>query len=154
MSSAPERKRNADMELLVDHPADMENAVVQLLQYAGERKTFALSGEVGAGKTTFIQAFCRRFGIEEPVTSPTFSLVNEYEYRDPQSGEPALIYHLDLYRLEDIEEALNIGIEEILYRDAYVLIEWPELIEPLLPEDTVRINIEIVRNSRRKILFL
>ncbi len=142
------------MEVLVDRPAEMKKAVVKLLKYAGDRKIFALSGEIGAGKTTLVQAFCRHLGVEEAVTSPTFSLVNEYEYYDPKSGETALIYHLDLYRLEDIEEALNIGIEEILYRDAYLLIEWPELIEPLLPEDVIRINIEIVNNSRRKILFL
>ena len=142
------------MNVIVDHPTDMKKAVAQLLEYAAGRKTFALSGEIGAGKTTFVQAFCRYFGVREPVTSPTFSLVNEYEYQDPETGTTGWIYHLDLYRLEHIEEALNIGIEEILYSNDYVLIEWPELIEPLLPEDTVRINIEIVNNSRRKILFL
>lgn len=142
------------VEIYVDTPAELDQAVRKLLDFAGKRRTFAFSGDIGAGKTTFIQAFCRRFGVEEAVTSPTFSLVNEYIYRDGETGEEGRILHLDLYRLEDLEEALDIGIEEILDSDAYKLIEWPALIEPLLPEGTVRINIEIVENSRRKILFL
>jgi tRNA threonylcarbamoyladenosine biosynthesis protein TsaE len=142
------------MEIYVDSPAGLDKAVKKLLAFAGKRKTFAFSGDIGAGKTTFIQAFCRHFGVEEAVTSPTFSLVNEYVYQDPEGGGEGVIFHLDLYRLKDIDEALNIGIEEILDADAYKLIEWPELIEPLLPEDAVRINMEIVENSRRKILFL
>lgn len=142
------------MEIYVDTPAGLDEAVEKLLAFAGNRQTFAFFGDIGAGKTTFIQAFCRHFGVEEAITSPTFSLVNEYVYHDPASDREARIFHLDLYRLEEIEEALNIGIEEILDADAYKLIEWPELIEPLLPEDAVRIKIEIVENSRRKILFL
>ena len=141
-------------EIHVDTPAGLEQAVEELLDFAGNRKTFAFSGEIGAGKTTFIQAFCRHFGVKETVTSPTFSLVNEYVYEDSEQDKEAVIFHLDLYRLEDMEEALNIGIEEILDAKAYKLIEWPELIDPLLPEDTVRIKMEIVENSRRKILFL
>lgn len=143
------------MEIIADSPAGMEAVADQLIEYAGERRIFAFTGEIGAGKTTLIQAFCRHFGVEEAVTSPTFALVNEYEgMASAPEDVPVSIYHLDLYRLEDLEEALDIGIEEILDSGAYVLIEWPDLIEPLLPEGTIRIKIEILDNSRRKVLFL
>lgn len=141
------------MELFIDSPAGLEFAVEQLLKFAAGRKIFAFSGEIGAGKTTFIQAFCRRFGVRETVTSPTFALANEYHYTD-ENGRPALIHHLDLYRLKDLQEALDTGIEDRLDSGDYCLIEWPGLIEPLLPVDAVRIKIEIVKNSVRKMLFL
>lgn len=136
------------MEIRIESQQGLEKAAGRLLELAAGRRIFAFSGEIGAGKTTFIQAVCRRLGVREKVTSPTFALVNEYE------GQAGRIYHLDLYRLEDLEEALAIGIEEVLDSEAYCLIEWPEVIEALLPEDSVRINIEIVENSTRKILFL
>ncbi len=136
------------MELRIERPEQLEEAAERLLEAAGERRVFAFTGEIGAGKTTFIQALCRRLGVRGEVTSPTFALVNEYQ------GAQGRICHLDLYRLEDVEEALDIGIEELLDSGDYCLIEWPELIEDLLPEDAVRINLEIVENSTRKILFL
>ena len=142
------------MEILIERPEDMDRAVRQLLAYAGKRRIFALSGEIGAGKTTFVQAFCRHFGVKDEVTSPTFGLVNQYNCKTEQSGPESVIYHLDLYRLEHFEEALDIGIEEILDGHSFCLIEWPEIVEPILPEDTVWIKIEIVENSTRKILFL
>jgi tRNA threonylcarbamoyladenosine biosynthesis protein TsaE len=141
------------MELTIHSPEELDKAVTALLDFAGGRKLMAFSGEIGAGKTTFIQAFCRHFQVRENVASPSFSLINEYTYRDAITGEEQYIYHLDLYRLKKIEEALDIGIEEYLYSGRYCLIEWPELIEPLLPEETVRINIEIIEDSARKILF-
>jgi len=140
--------------LTIDSTAELPKVVEALLAHAAGRKKVLLSGEIGAGKTTLIQAFCRHFGVEGPVSSPTFSLINEYDYYDEKSQQYDSIYHMDLYRLEDIEEALNIGIEEYLDSEAYCLIEWPELIEPLLPEDCVRIKLEITGDSSRKILFL
>lgn len=136
------------MELRIERPEQLEEAAERLLEAAGGRRVFAFTGEIGAGKTTFIQALCRRLGVRGEVTSPTFALVNEYQ------GAAGRICHLDLYRLEDVEEALDIGIEELLDSGDYCFIEWPELIEGLLPEDAVRINLEIVENSTRKILFL
>lgn len=141
-------------EILIESPAGMAAAVEALLAFAGGRSKFALSGDIGAGKTTLVQAFCRHFGVTGPVTSPTFALINEYPYFDPATGHPRTIYHLDLYRLETPEEAVDLGIEELLDNDEYCLIEWPELIEALLPEETVRIKISIESNSTRKILFL
>ena len=137
------------MEISVYSLSDLDQAAAQLLAFAGERRKFAFYGEIGAGKTTFIQAICRRLGVREAVVSPTFALVNEYRTDDDE-----LIYHLDLYRLKNVQEALDIGIEDRLYDENYCFIEWPELVEDLLPEDTVRIKLSIVENSTRKILFL
>ena len=141
------------MEIQIDGLRELEEAVQILLDALGDRRLITFSGEIGAGKTTFIQAFCRRLGVREPVTSPTFSIINEYTYPDA-AGRIRHLYHLDLYRLQRVEEALDLGIEEYLDGPDYCLIEWPEVIEPLLPEDAVRINLEIVRDSTRKMLLL
>lgn len=134
---------------------DLPKVVTAVLeQTRGGRNKLVLTGEIGAGKTTFIQAFCKYLGVEEAVNSPTFALVNEYTYFDSEAQTDRAIYHMDLYRLEDIEEALQIGIEEYLYGPDWCLIEWPEIIEPLLPEDVVRIKFELETNSTRKILIL
>jgi len=150
------------VEIILKDIAELEIAVRELLAFAETsptvsggrgRKKMIFIGEIGAGKTTFIKALCAQLGVEEKVTSPTFSLVNQYSYFDKE-GHEQLIYHLDLYRLKNREEALDIGIEDILYEDAYCFIEWPELIEDLLPDNIVKISIEIVDDSTRKILFL
>jgi tRNA threonylcarbamoyladenosine biosynthesis protein TsaE len=132
---------------------DWKEAGKKLLDYAGSKRIFVFSGEIGAGKTTFIQALCALLGIQESVTSPTFSLINEYIREETAPDEP--VYHLDLYRLKKLEEAIDIGIEELLYSGRFCFIEWPELIEPLLEEEeVVRIQIQIVENSTRKVVFL
>ncbi|HMQ48332.1 MAG TPA: tRNA (adenosine(37)-N6)-threonylcarbamoyltransferase complex ATPase subunit type 1 TsaE [Saprospiraceae bacterium] len=134
--------------LVVEKKEALEQAAQQLLQWSKGGKKWAFVGEIGAGKTSLIQALCIRLGVEQEVLSPTFSLVNEY-------GHPAgRIYHIDLYRLHDLEEALDIGIENYLYDDQYCFIEWPQLVEDLLPEDTIFIKLEIIGDSARKILFL
>lgn len=139
--------------LYIKEISDWKEAGKSLLDYAGNKKIFVFSGEIGAGKTTFIQALCELLGVEERVTSPTFSLVNEYTSGQEASGEP--IYHLDLYRLKNLAEALDIGIEELLYSGRFCLIEWPELIASLLDEEEiVRIQIQIVEDSTRKVVFL
>ncbi len=141
------------MEILVPNLQALEQAAEQLLPFAAERRKFAFYGDIGAGKTTFIQAICKQLGVRESVVSPTFSLVNEYSYEDA-FGKAQLLYHLDLYRLKNLQEALDIGIEDMLYGENYCFIEWPELIEALLPEDVVRIKIEAINHSTRKIVFL
>ena len=88
------------------------------------------------------------------VSSPTFALVNEYVYTEASSGVLRSAYHLDLYRLRSIEEALEIGVEDYLYSNNYCFVEWPEIIEPLLPEDTLRIHFEMLSDSQRKMLIL
>lgn len=137
----------------ISNEEELRGAVKEVLQFAEGRKKFTLTGDLGAGKTTFTQYFCKMLGMGDAVTSPTFSLVNEYEFED-ETGSQHLFHHIDLYRLNDIEEALNIGIEDYLYDDNYCFIEWPELIAPLLPEDVVHIKITIMPDLGRKILLL
>mgnify|MGYP000377087574 CR=1 FL=1 len=141
------------MELNISKTDQLPAVVQELLSYANGKTKLLFTGEIGAGKTTFIQSFCNHFGVREHVTSPTFSLINEYSFKD-EKGQEQFIYHLDLYRLKNVQEAIDIGIEEYLYSDYYCLIEWPELIESLLPEEVVRINIEILEDSSRNIIFL
>ena len=94
---------------------------------------------------------CQQLEVKEGVTSPTYSLVNEYSYMDAKAAIIKQLYHLDLYRLQQIEEALDIGIEEYLYDDNYCFIEWAQIIEPILPTETVTIHIEMMEDGRRKI---
>lgn len=138
----------------VETMEDWDALAEQLLAYAAGRRKFVLQGEIGAGKTTLVQAFAKRLGIIEVVTSPTFSLVNEYRVELKPGEAPIAMYHLDLYRLKHLSEALDLDIETLLSNDAYCFIEWPELIEPLLTEDLIVIKILVEEDSRRKILFL
>lgn len=101
-----------------------------------EKRIFAISGSMGAGKTTLIKAICRELDVNDMVGSPTFSLVNQYKL---PNGDP--VYHFDFYRLKSIEEAFDIGYEEYFYSGYYCFIEWPEKVENLLPDDSVRITI-------------
>lgn len=110
---------------------------------------FAFYGEMGVGKTTFIQALCKELGVEEPVSSPTFSIVNEY-----RSRINCKIYHFDFYRINTIEEVFDFGYEEYFAGDNYIFIEWPELIENLLPENTVRVSISIGKANVRKLTLV
>lgn len=145
------KKRAVEIE--IKSLDELDRSAQRLQHYLGDQRIVTFSGEIGAGKTTFIRAFCKHLGVRQQVTSPTFSLVNEYTYLD-ETGRPQFIYHMDLYRLKRVEEALDFGIEEYLDAGSYCLIEWPELIEDLLPEDTVRINLQIVQDSSRKVLIL
>ena len=126
-----------NFQALIPTLADWDAVAGQFLEWAGERRIFALSGDLGAGKTTFVQAVARQLGVVEQVSSPTFSLVNEYSYPGGR------IYHMDLYRLNNIEEALEIGIEEYLWQKAWCFIEWPALIAELLPEETIQVQLTV-----------
>ena len=108
---------------------------------------------MGAGKTTFVKAFCQHLGVEGSTASPTFSLVNEYRYTAPD-GSVAWFHHLDLYRLRSASEAFDIGLEDLLYDPWYCVIEWPQIVETMLPENTAKINIEIIGETSRRILIL
>lgn len=120
----------------------------RILEALGVRRKIALYGDMGAGKTTLANAFCRFLGVTGATASPTFSVVNEYTYTDGD-GDTALIHHLDLYRLKNLEEAVDIGIEDVLDDPWYCLIEWPQIAEPLLPPDVAKLRIEIVDENTR-----
>lgn len=139
---------------LIREKSELTEVAAELLHRAGRRRKFVLYGDLGAGKTALVQAMCNRLGVRETVASPTFSLVNEYSYFDGEAKRTALVHHIDLYRLRSTEEALDIGIEEYLDGPDYCFIEWPQLIESLLEEDTVQIKLELLPDGGRKIVFL
>ena len=123
-------------------------AARKFVEEMGERKVFAFYGKMGAGKTTFIKALCEELGVEDVITSPTFAIINEYGTPDGQS-----IYHFDFYRIKKIEEVYDMGYEDYFYSGALCLIEWPELIEDLLPEDAVKVTIEALPAGERSITW-
>jgi tRNA threonylcarbamoyladenosine biosynthesis protein TsaE len=129
--------------------SELKDWVPTFLKQLGSKKTVAFQGDLGSGKTTFIKYLCERLAVEDRVTSPTFSIVNQY-----QTSRGETVYHIDLYRLNKVEEAIEIGIEEYLDSGAWVCIEWPELIGHLLPEDTMHVKIEVLGPVERKIVLL
>lgn len=139
------------MEFIIKTVEAYDQLALDLLTFLKGRKKIILEGEIGAGKTTFTKAFCQLLKVEDHVTSPTFSIINEYVF--PKNGTENKFYHMDLYRLEDIYEALDIGIEDYLYDNSYCFIEWPKLIEPILPTDVVKINFKLLDDGSRKIEF-
>ena len=124
----------------------------KLLDASSGKRKWMLQGDLGSGKTTLVKAFCQILGVKEEVSSPSYSLVNEYE--GSLDGKVIRIFHIDLYRLNTIEEALGIGIEEYLEDESFCFIEWPELIRPIWPPESQEIKLIIEDNSHRKILFL
>lgn len=121
-------------------------AAREFIGLMGKGRIFAFYGKMGSGKTTFIKSICEEMGVEETINSPTFAIVNEYEEREGNT-----IYHFDFYRIKSIAEVYNMGYEEYLYSDAYCFMEWPELIEELLPEETVRVYIEESEDGTRRV---
>jgi tRNA threonylcarbamoyladenosine biosynthesis protein TsaE len=125
---------------------DIEKAAQQFLDATSGRKVFAFHGEMGAGKTTFITSVCKQLGVEDVVSSPTFSIINQYKNNTGQT-----IYHLDLYRLKDEEEAIMAGVEDCFYSGHYCFTEWPEKTPGLLPDDTVHCFLTLAGNDSRKL---
>ena len=124
----------------------LPEAARQFINSLGDRTVVTFKGEMGAGKTTFINELCRQLGVETDATSsPTFALVNEY--RSDTTAE--LIYHFDLYRLESLEEALDMGVEDYLDCGALCLIEWPDVIDPILPTDVVEVSLSVNPDGSR-----
>ena len=133
------------MEITIDSIDNIREAARQFVSSMGEASVFAFYGSMGAGKTTFIKAVCEELGVEDVITSPTFAIVNEY--RAEETGE--LIYHFDFYRIKKLEEVYAMGYEDYFYSGALCFIEWPELIEELLPTDAVRVRIEETEGGKR-----
>jgi len=128
--------------------AQLPEIAEQILNNIGNQRILALSGKMGAGKTTLIKAFCQVLGVTDAVNSPTFALVNEYAtiHKEP-------VYHFDFYRIQTIEEVFDIGYEEYFYSGYFCFIEWPEMIMELLPESYVYLSIEITEGNKRLITY-
>ena len=137
------------MEIKIDSLVNIHEAAKQFINNMGESSVFAFYGKMGAGKTTFIKAVCECLGVEDVTTSPTFAIVNEY--RSETNGE--LIYHFDFYRIKKLDEVYDMGYEDYFYSGALCFLEWPELIEDLLPEDAVKVSITEQEDGSRKIEF-
>ena len=125
------------MEIKIEHLNQIHEAARQFVSSLEGHTVFAFYGKMGAGKTTFIKAVCEELGVTDVITSPTFAIVNEYE-----STSSPRIYHFDFYRIKKLEEVYDMGYEDYFYSGALCFIEWPELIEELLPDDAVRATIE------------
>jgi tRNA threonylcarbamoyladenosine biosynthesis protein TsaE len=123
------------MEIRISDLEHIGEAARQFVSIIGDRHVFAFYGHMGAGKTTFIKAVCEELGVKDVITSPTFAIVNEYE------ASTAPIYHFDFYRIKKLEEVYDMGYEDYFYSGALCFIEWPELIEELLPTDAVKVSI-------------
>lgn len=130
--------------------ANINDAAKEFVATMGDETVYAFYGEMGAGKTTFINALCKALGVEDDTTnSPSFSIINEY--RSDTTAE--LIYHFDLYRLETLEEAFDIGVEDYFDSGALCLLEWPERVEDILPNDTVKVEIKINDDDSRELII-
>lgn len=137
-------------KIIISSLADVDAAARRFAQLMGNETVYAFYGEMGAGKTTFINALCRALGVtDDPTASPTFAIINEY--RSDTTAE--LIYHFDLYRLENYEEALDLGADDYFFSGALCLLEWPEKIEEILPADTVRVRITELPDGSRELLI-
>ncbi len=154
------------MEIKIQDLEHIREAAREFISHIGERRVFAFYGKMGAGKTTFVKAICEELGVDDVITSPTFAIVNEY---GTPSNSPCLggdqksslsredlggsIYHFDFYRIKRIEEVYDMGFEDYFYSGALCFIEWPELIEDILPDDAVRVTIEEQADGSRQVSF-
>ena len=134
------------MKIKIDSLDNIHEAAKQFLAGMGNGKVFAFYGKMGAGKTTFIKAICEELGVDDVITSPTFAIVNEYT-----AGDDSPIYHFDFYRIKKLEEVYDMGYEDYFYSGNLCLLEWPELIESLLPEDVTKVNIQTEDDGSRTV---
>lgn len=127
---------------------DIEDAAKKFFQISGQNKTFAFSGDLGAGKTTFISALCKEAGVKEIITSPTYSIIQEYTTDDDK-----IIYHIDLYRIKNEIEAMDSGIEDCLHSNEICMVEWPERAPGIFPIETIFTSIELLSADKRKLII-
>ena len=145
------------MEIKINDLEHIREAARQFIDTMGDKHVFAFYGHMGAGKTTFIKAICEELGVEDVVTSPTFAIVNEYSI--PQQASPCqrrqvgTIYHFDFYRIKKLEEVYDMGYEDYFYGDSLCFIEWPEMMEELLPEGAVKVQIKENPDGTRTVEF-
>ncbi len=136
------------MEIKINSLEEIHEAARTFIREMGDNTVFAFYGKMGAGKTTFIKAVCECLGVEDVINSPTFAIVNEYR---SETGE--LIYHFDFYRIQKLEEVYDMGYEDYFYSGALCFIEWPELIEEVLPGNAVKVEIAEEEDGSRSIRF-
>lgn len=135
------------MDIKINSLDNIRETAREFIDNMGDHKVFAFYGKMGAGKTTFIKALCEELGVEDVITSPTFAIINEYTAQDKT------IYHFDFYRIKKLEEVYDMGYEDYFYSGALCFIEWPELIEEVLPEDAVKVTITEKEDGTRAIHF-
>ena len=133
------------MKIVVNCVSELERAATFLLELINDHTIVCFYGEMGVGKTTFIKEICKKLGVEDVVSSPTFSIINEYLTDNDES-----VYHFDFYRIEKEEEAFDIGYEEYFYQGNLCLIEWPEKISSIIPENIMKV--QITRNDEQRII--
>jgi tRNA threonylcarbamoyladenosine biosynthesis protein TsaE len=138
------------MEIKIQDLQHINEAARDFIAQMGQHTVFAFYGKMGAGKTTFVKAVCEQLGVEDVITSPTFAIVNEY--RSETTAE--VIYHFDFYRIKKLEEVYDMGYEDYFYSGALCFIEWPELIEELLPDDAVRVTISEQPDGSRTVSLI
>ena len=143
-------KKDEKNGLLLLNERGEEVSALEILRATEPHRVFAFDGQMGAGKTTFIKKLCEEMGTADVVNSPTFAIVNVYDVEQPYQGE---VYHFDCYRLKNIREAMDLGAEDYIYSGNYCFIEWPEIIESLLPEDTVYVKIIPQQNGDRQLVI-
>lgn len=135
------------MEIKIQDLEHIREAAREFVENIDDRTVFAFYGHMGAGKTTFIKAICEELGVEDVITSPTFAIVNEY------TAQEGPIYHFDFYRIKKLEEVYDMGFEDYFYSGSLCLIEWPELIEEVLPDDAVKVTITEQPDGSRTVSF-
>ena len=136
------------MEIKINELGSIHEAARQFIAPIAEHKVYAFHGSMRAGKTTLIKAICEELGVDDVITSPTFAIINEYH------AEKGVIYHFDFYRIKKLEEVYDMGYEDYFYSGALCFIEWPELIEELLPEDAVKVSITEDADGSRTVKLL
>lgn len=137
------------MEIRINSLAEINEAAKTFIENMGDSKVFAFYGKMGAGKTTFIKAICEELGVDDVITSPTFAIVNEYQ--SSTTGDS--IFHFDFYRIKKLEEVYDMGYEDYFYGGSLCFLEWPELIDELLPEDAKKVTIEETEDGGRVVKF-
>lgn len=125
--------------------SEIDSVAKEVITALGDYKLVRTIGEMGAGKTTLIKSICKQLGVEEEVNSPTFAIVNEYK------GSVADVFHFDFYRVNTLQEAIDLGLDEYLYSDHYVFMEWPQLVDEYLPDEVATITIKEIENGLREV---